>query len=176
MKNIYFCALFHAVKNKLAAYLLLSLMVYHSAGFYFVYELNRYLVKREMSSRSKTTKGRALVKIIVNIKSSSIKYTGTKEIEYRGKMFDIVCRTNEGNISTFYCLQDTMEDDINAGLAGMIKDLSKHLLIPVFGSIALLWDEEPLPAERYIEFSFIPFTLTMTSAFIKIPANPPEVS
>ncbi|MEI6888989.1 MAG: hypothetical protein ACOYM0_08885 [Bacteroidales bacterium] len=161
--------------RKLTIYFLLSLMVFQTTGFYLVFEVNRFLVKREVSARISSDSKLPIETIVVSGINPSLKFIGKNEIEYKGRMYDVVYRTRHGDSTVLYCVHDVREDTINTGLARMMKDRTKHLLIPVFGSLAVLSQPCLSMEEVGRNFRFIPFTQNVLSAITSVPESPPEV-
>ena len=163
------------MNRKLATYFLLSIMVFHTAGFYLVFEINRLLIKREMSLRISSGSSIRIEKIIINGQSSSLKIIGKSEIEYNGKMYDVLYQTSRGSSRVYFCVHDVREDSINVGISKRMKDQTRHLLIPIFGTIAVLSGQIAAPEEAGIEFSFLPFAFNVSSPNRRIPESPPKV-
>ena len=149
-------------------------MVFQTSGFYLIFEINRFLVKREVSARISSNSKLPIKTIVINGIDPSLKFIGKKEIQYNGKMYDVVFRTVHGDSTIFYCIHDVKEDAINTGLARMMKDRTKHLLIPVFGSLAVLSQPCLSMEEVGREFRFIPFARNTSSAITSVPESPPE--
>ncbi|TRZ74537.1 MAG: hypothetical protein D4R97_03945 [Bacteroidetes bacterium] len=173
-KNNYFCAPDLHMKRKLTAYFLLFLMAFNAAGFYLVFEANRFLVKREMSALISSDKNLRIEKIVITANLSSLKYVGKKEIEYRGKMYDVIYRSTRGTSLVFYCVHDSKEEMINTGIAKMMKDQIKHLLIPVFGTIAVFSEKKNPFGESGQKFQFLPFFRSVSPSYRTIPEIPPK--
>ncbi|MEI7491078.1 MAG: hypothetical protein WCK92_06765 [Bacteroidota bacterium] len=164
------------MKRKLATYFLLSLMAFHTAGFYLVFEINRFLVRREMAAKISSGNNTTIETIVVNGKCDYLKIIDQTEIEYKGEMYDVICKTSKGSSRVFFCIHDTREGKINNGISKMMKDQTKHLLIPVFGTIALLEEQAALPAESGTAVSYISLNRETESAIRSIPETPPKTS
>jgi len=162
------------MKSKLISCFLLILVIFHSAGFYLSIELNRFMVKQEMSSRIASAKNLKLEILVFNDHSTSFSLIGKKELKYQGKMYDVVFQTKHQNSTVFYCIHDVKEDGINAGIAKTMKERTRHLLIPVFENIAILADHEILSRDPGEVFSFLPCLQRMSSAIRIIPETPPK--
>jgi len=162
------------MNKKLISCFLLLLMVFHSAGFYLVFELNRFLVKREMAELLASNSNLKIEKITVKHTSSSIRIIGKNELEYNNRMYDVLYSTNRGGITTYYCVHDSKEDNINTRLGKMMKDQTKNLLIPVFGSIAVLCEKGTLAHEPGKKFKFLPYSISILPVIRLVPEYPPE--
>lgn len=161
--------------RKLIAFFLISLIGFYTSGFYLVFELNRFIVKREMSAKISANRKLLVEKLVITGHPSDLRHIGKKEIEFKGKMYDVLYRKTTGNSTVYYCLRDIREDVLNRGLKALMKDKVKNLLIPVFSSIALMpsADQVPLFTEQY--FCYSPFTENLISALLKVPESPPKV-
>ena len=162
------------MKRKLATYFLLVLMTFHAAGFYLVFEINRFLVKREMSVKISSDRSITIEKIVVTVPCSYLKIIDRTEIEYKGEMYDVICRTAKGSTTVFFGIHDTGEDSINNGISKMMKDQTKHLLIPIFSTIAVLEEQDAGLAETGSDVSYITVNRETESAIRSIPETPPK--
>ena len=162
--------------RKFAAYFLVSIMVFYTAGFYLVFELNRFLVKSEMSTQISTNRNLSVEKIVVTGIPRFLKIIGENEVEFRGKMYDVIYRKSVGRTTVYYCIHDSREDNINRGLQTMMKDHIKHLLIPVFGSIAVVPSIDTSHVMTTISFCYRPFLANILTAVVKVPESPPETA
>ncbi|MEI6884395.1 MAG: hypothetical protein WCO02_07900 [Bacteroidota bacterium] len=162
--------------RKFAAYFLVSIMVFYTAGFYLVFELNRFLVKSEMSTQISTNRNLSVEKIVVTGIPRFLKIIGENEVEFRGKMYDVLYRKSVGLTTVYYCIHDSREDNINRGLQTMMKDHIKHLLIPVFGSIAVVPSIDTSHVMTTISFCYRPFLANILTAVVKVPESPPETA
>ena len=162
--------------RKFAAYFLVSTIVFYTAGFYLVFELNRFLVKSEMSTQISANRNLSVEKIVVTGTPRFLKFIGKNELEFRGKMYDVLYRKSVGHTTVYYCIHDSREDNVNRGLQTMMKDHIKHLLIPVFGSIAIVPSIDTVHTMTPMSFCHRPFLANILTAVAKVPESPPETT
>jgi hypothetical protein len=174
LKKTYFCTANIRMNKKLAIYFLLSLMTFHTAGFYLVFEVSRFLVKHEMSQRISSRSNLILEKIVVYGSMPELTLIGETELKYDDKMYDVVYSKIQDGCKVFYCVQDEREDFINHEISRMMKDHTTRLLIPVFGSIAVLPVHPFILKDPGMKVIYPVLTSFLESAFRRIPENPPE--
>jgi len=162
------------MKRKFSAYILLAVIVFHTSGFYLVFEVNRLLVKHRMRAVIASAVSLKIERIAVTGHPRYIKLHGKKEIEFGGRMFDVVHKSVHGDTTVYYCIQDVREDLINAGIAKMMKDHTRHLLIPVFGFVAVLTSQYGIKASAPTEIEFHSFAPGIFPANNSPLENPPK--
>jgi hypothetical protein len=162
------------MNRKLAIYFLLSLMTFHTAGFYLVFEVNRFLVKHEMAMRISSGSNLVLEKIVVTGRMPELKIISETELEYNNTMYDVVYSKNQDGCKVYYCIQDVREDILNKNISRMMKDHTRHLLIPVFGSIAVLPERPIIFKDPGMNIKYAVIVSAEESANRRIPESPPE--
>ncbi len=162
------------MNRKLAIYFLLSLMTFHTAGFYLVFEVNRFMVKREMAMRISSGSNLVLEKIVVMGQTPELKIISETELEYNNTIYDVVYSKNQGGYKVFFCVRDVREDFINKGISHMMKEHTTHLLIPVFGSIAILPERPSIFKDPGMNVMYAVMITAEESANRRIPESPPE--
>ena len=159
--------------KKILPLVLLFAMLFNTAGYYIAYELNRYLVRREISALIShgCFKDELSVLSIFNPGADpAFKRIDEHEIEYRGNMYDISREVHKGRTVVFYCIQDKKEQQLMAGLKNTqhnkkTQNLLQHLVstaLPVIpGRIHPQSSKTityPLLSEHFTGHLLIPFS------------------
>lgn len=126
-------------------------MLFNAAGYYIVYEFNRYLIKREFTSMLEHGYfDQALSKFSVFNPSGNPNFrrVDEHEIVYNGNLYDIVKEVPKGKVVTFYCIHDNKEESLIAGMNNMHHKKKALDLLQYLVTIALpVTSERPHPQE-----------------------------
>ena len=135
--------------RKTLAYLLLFLFLFNSLGYYFIFELYKYHVKKEIQAQATMD---CLVLTILKIADAShdpaFQRVEKKEIRYRGYLYDVIKEVQVGRMTIFYCIHDKKEEILLATMNSVNK--SKFLLS--------LW-------QHMITIAIPPFDISLTDTF-----------
>ncbi|MEI6456384.1 MAG: hypothetical protein WCO93_08850 [bacterium] len=127
--------------KKVAALILLLIFLFNSMGYYFLFEVNRALVKREMTAYMKRTGIKlSILKISNPVHNPDFKRIDKREFLYQGRMYDILKEVKQGAVTVFYCIHDEKEQNLIAGFkrvshSKLSQTLSDHVVkiaLPVF--------------------------------------------
>jgi len=160
------------VKKIVAAFILL-VFLFNSMGYYFLFEVNKALVKREMAGRMKRSEFSLSVLTIENPGTNpEFRRIEKKEFIYRGKMYDVIREVRKGSCSVFYCIHDEKEQNLLAGFkkvshSKLSQFLADHLIknaLPVSEKMAAL------PMEGRIRY---PLLKNNTCSTDQLPFTPP---
>lgn len=162
--------------RKAIIYFFLLLMVFNTTGHYLVFELNRFLVRRQMSALITSGSSFKVQKIVSSDHIRMVRFIGMNEIEFEGKMFDIVYQSVTGNVTTYYGINDSREDKINAGLEKVMKGLAKYLLLPFFTGFALPGNTQESFFAQSRDIPYKPCVQKQPVSLAFAPDNPPENS
>jgi hypothetical protein len=158
--------------KKIFSAIMVLVVLFNAAGYFIVYELDRYLIRKEMFSLIEHgcfTRSITILSIYDPSNDPSFKRTEKAEIEYHGNMYDVAREVRSGKIYTFYCVHDKQEDLLIAGMKSMHQNKNAVSLLQHFISIALpVVTERNLPqefrqicyppiTERFHNRSLIPF-------------------
>ena len=165
------------IKKILPAFLVLAIL-FNAAGYYIVYELNRYLIRKEIFSNLNHgyfSNSLSLITVYNPEADPAFKRMDDREIEYRGNMYDVLKETRTGKTVQFVCIHDKKEDLLISGMKTMHQKKQLVNILQHLVSIAL-----PVISEKdsYQEFQQIFYPL-MTERIIKLSAvpisPPPEI-
>lgn len=96
-------------------FLLVFFFILNSTSLYLILEIHRHRISASLEKNVVTEK----VEIItVNRKdlSGSLIRLDKKEISFHGKLYDVIIETQEKDHIHFYCIRDTKEENIMAGM------------------------------------------------------------
>lgn len=115
--------------KKLAAIFLLSLFLFNTLGYYFVFSFNRFFIRSEMRSllRSGYFKDNYVTLEILNLPHNpDFKRIDKNEFRYKGNLYDIISEKKNGNVTVFKCVNDLQEENLLACF-GRYMDLSSGM-------------------------------------------------
>jgi len=146
-------------------------------GFYFLLELNKYHVKKEMQSDpGKKSSNFCLLQLTNPDGDPAFKRMDTKEIRYKGCMYDVIKEVKKDNFTFFYCLKDTNENNL---LAAMGKVANDKYFLSFWGfmiTITLPDAAEDLAISAPTEIIFHHFKSPLFSKHISTWCPPPEIA
>jgi hypothetical protein len=103
--------------KKALTYLILILFLFNSVGYYYLFELNKQLARKEMQTMIPRHPSKLAVITIADIeKDREFQRIDKKEFRYKGTMYDIVREIKKGQTTVFICLHDAKESRLFAGL------------------------------------------------------------
>ena len=174
--------------KKAVTLFLLSIFLFNTAGYYFVYKSAQYRARNEMQSQINSAVNSGKLKNITINKNNlqDIEWLENgKELRYNNQLYDIVKSSETFNTITFYCINDTkeealftnLEEHINTHVAankpiknGNQKKISDNVIKLYFSNeqsfkfnIALLF-----------RHNFFPTNLIFKSSIIETDSPPPE--
>jgi len=113
--------------KKTLPYLLLFLFLFNSLGYYFIFELYKYHVKKEMQTRTSMASLALTILKISDVKDDhGFQRIENKEIRYKGSLYDVIKEVQLGRTTIFYCIHDKKEEILLATMNSVNK--SKFLL------------------------------------------------
>ena len=114
--------------KKLLPIILSVLLLFNAGGFIVVFKSLQISVKNDIRKKLKSSLPlNSLSEIKVSLKDSHSKnsalkwYDDDKEFSYGGKMYDIVSKETKGDTIYYYCINDTREEQLFAGLNGYVN-------------------------------------------------------
>jgi len=113
--------------KKIVSILLCAIFLFNIAGYYVVFVIMQHTARSEMKNLIKQSIPEVeMEKIIIPTSqiastNSELKFVKKNEFIYKGKLFDIVKRKNEGCNTIFYCINDKQEEKLFSGLNEHIK-------------------------------------------------------
>jgi len=161
--------------KQILVYIILAFFLFNSLGYFFLFELEELLVEREMAEEIQERQIPLVVlRIAGDERDAGFRRTGAREIEYNGDLYDIVREYRHGDVLVFYCLRDSREEQLLAGL----KTAQSHKLCHA------LWEQVitipcpcPVPESGGISvsgFLFPRFISPLHSAWLRTWSPPPK--
>jgi hypothetical protein len=163
--------------KKALAYLLLFLFLFNSLGYYFIFEIYKYRVKKEMQDQ--TYKGSTVLTIlkIADAKDDpGFQRVEKKEIKYKGSLYDVIKEVQVGRTTIFYCIHDKKEEILLATMNSVNKSkfllsLWQHLI-----TIAIPPFDNSLTVTVPVNVLFPQISVPLPSVLIGTWSPPPELS
>jgi hypothetical protein len=87
-------------------------------GNYLFFELNRYLVRREMQALINSyipCRRQLILKIYQPEHNPDFKRIDSREIKFKGRLYDVIHETKQGKNTVFCCIHDKKEEQLMAG-------------------------------------------------------------
>lgn len=159
------------------AYILLFFFLFNSVGYYFIFELYKYHVKKELQTVA--AKGSADLTILMITDPDhdrEFQRIEKKEIRFKGFLYDVIKEVQSGRTTLFYCIHDRKEENLLATMntvnnSKFLLSLWQHLIkIAVPPVSVALMDQSPVK----ILFPHISFKLS--SVLLGTWSPPPELS
>jgi len=165
--------------KKIFSAVMVLVILFNAAGYFIVYEMDRYLIRKEMFSLLEHgcfSRSLTVLSIYDPSNDPSFKRTEDREIEYHGKMYDVARETRSGKVYTFYCLHDEQEDLLIAGMNSMHQNKNASNLLQHFISIALPVASERSIPQEFRKICYLPITERFHNRSLIPFYPPPELS
>jgi hypothetical protein len=176
--------------KKILSIILLLVFVYNIAGFFVIFKLQQYSAEKAMKTFIRKNMSNAgLEKVVVpnaEITSGSSDFRfqdDNEEFFYKGKLYDIVRTTNDGNSTVFYCINDKNEERVYAMFNEHIQQNTDQN-VPIRSNTAtlvkgMIKDAIPhLPTDMIVSSSmrivFGEMHFCLLQQFIPVYSPPPE--
>ena len=162
------------MKRVLPVFVLLAIL-FNTAGYHIVYEFNRYLIHREMTSLLRHgcfDRELSVFSIYNPAADPSFRRVDDQEIVYHGNLYDIVKEVPKGKTVTFYCIHDNKEEALIAGMKSMHQNKKALNLLQHLVTIALpVTTSRPHPQET--KNIYYPLLSESFTNHAEIPFSPP---
>jgi hypothetical protein len=111
--------------KKVVSILLVQFILFSSMGYYFLFELDKMIVRKEMARvLSRDTSGLVCLQIKDWKNNPAFQRKDAKEFLYYGRLYDIVREIDKGGDKLLLCIADTKEDQLFAGF-GKVSNQSR---------------------------------------------------
>lgn len=163
--------------KKVLVYTTLVLFLFNSMGYYLLFEINQYLIKKEMSMEiEKKQKPLIMLCIADADQDDDFRRIHKGEIQYKGCMYDVAREYKSGRTSVFFCLQDTREDNLMAGL----NKAHLHKLYQAMWEqlTTVTFPEQPvdMASSSSAGFSFPRFNTSLQTTWLQTLSPPPKIT
>ena len=177
----------HPMK-KLATLSLLAIFIFNTFGYYIVFQISQYSIKKEVKSQirqSLKTTDYTIITISKN-KLKDVDFIDSgKEMFYKNDLYDIICQKETGTSVIFYCISDIKEKTLFAGLNKHIqtyisadpvkkshsKKITDHLIKIYFSEPFQITYSQIDLSKKLFDFTSINYL----SEFLEINSPPPEL-
>ncbi|MCX6286974.1 MAG: hypothetical protein NTY96_07655 [Bacteroidetes bacterium] len=132
--------------KKILPVFVLFAMLFNAVGYYIVYEFDRYLIKREVASLLEhgcLDHELSVFSVYNPPADPAFRRVDKHEIVYHGNLYDVAREVYKGKTVTFFCIRDTKEENLIAGMKSMHQKKKAANLLQHLVSIAL-----PVTIER----------------------------
>jgi len=150
-------------------------MLFNSAGYYIVYEVNRFLIKKEFTGLLKHgcfDHELSVFSVFNPAADPSFRRVDEREIVYRGNLYDVVKEVPKGKLITFYCIHDNKEEILVASMKNMHNNKKAQSLLQHLVTIALpVTNTRPHP-QTSITIIYPLLSMSFTNR-AEIPFSPP---
>jgi hypothetical protein len=160
--------------KKTFVFILLILFLFNTVGYFFIIEIHRLRVKKELASRTTGKNDITILRIENIMNDTSFRRIDEKEIRYMGSFYDVVKEVQSGNSLVIYCIRDTKEENLDVAM----KTVSNNKLL------ASLWElviknvipdgKIIVPAPSFELLTYPDFSETLNSAGLTILSPPPK--
>ena len=100
----------------LAVAVLIALM-YNVFGYLVVFQVQRSFVRMQMQSEIRLSRQHvSVLQIFEPALDRDFRRVNDREFEYMGQLYDILYETSHDRVTTFYCIRDTREEILMAGM------------------------------------------------------------
>lgn len=173
--------------KKVAVLFLLSIFLFNTAGYYFVFKAAQYQVRSDIQNEIKSGfDSDELETLIINKNNlAAIEWLESgKEMRYHDQLYDIVKSTETSSTITFYCINDIkekslfskLEDHINTHVLSTVpvKNNSSKKLFDTVVKVYFSTDRSFSFVQAASDIHFFTPNFNYTSALIKTNSPPPE--
>ena len=163
--------------KKIPAYLLLFLFLFNSTGYYFIFELHKYQVKKKIQVHAdKSSAALTVIKVSGTEDDPCFQRIEKKEIRFNGSLYDVIKEVRSGETTIFYCIPDKKEEN----LLSVMKTINKNkFLLSLWDhviKIAIHHPALPLADPSVSKLLFPRISVSLRSVLLTKWSPPPEVS
>lgn len=164
--------------KRIFLFCLVLIYFFNISGYYFIYEFNRFILKKEMNElihHGAFSKDLSLVRIYKPQEHPEFT-RDMNEFTFKGELYDIVREEHSGQVTTFWCIHDKKEQLLIGNMNRMHSN--KHLLAMLHHLVttALPVPRMVIPQNPVNNINY-PFTIQfLNSTDILQPSPPPELS
>ncbi len=159
--------------KKVLVYCLLTVILFNSAGYYLLFELHKYQIKKEMKAIIQSNPANFTILKIDDVENDKeFRWVHKKEFRYKGSMYDIVRMKKNGNTTVFICIHDTRESKLFAGLQ---RETENKRHVALLDQVVLFFSPYPvfqITTAQMAELIFPVIHVALTTPLL-IPWYPP---
>jgi hypothetical protein len=171
------------------AFILITLFLFNTFGYYIVFNYTRHIVRSEMRSLAKAgyfKESGITLKIANPLLDPGFRRINRNEFAYHGMLYDIISESVSGNIVTFKCINDRKEEKLIAQFHHYLdltvcqndKTKANHTsaLLRLLITLALVENPPAQPTQYPVESEFFTFCSPLVSVLQPSLFHPPAIS
>ena len=173
-----FATISFALKLKKAlVYSILFVFLFNSAGYYFLFEVKKFMAGKEMQSIMKRHQDKLTVLTFADVAGDKeFQRIHKKEFRFKGEMYDIVREIKTAHKTVFICLHDAKESKLITGLKKMNQHKLHLVLWEQFTMIFLRLPSIELNPVYTGSLTFPRIEVSLSSSVLPTWSPPPECS
>jgi hypothetical protein len=161
--------------RKVLSYGLLIVFLFNTMGYYLLFELGRYQVRKEMHAKIREKSNSiSVIRIGNTVNNPRFVRLDEGEIRYDGEFFDVIHEEKTSAGTVFYCLRDTDEENLVSLFHTISKKKSVSSLYEHMVTIALPVAEPATRISQPEVIQYIQPDMQFTSRFLTTWTPPPE--
>ena len=162
--------------KRVLAPLLLLVFLINTLGYYIIFEVNRYMIRKEMAA---SIPGSMKITVIESKDphfDKEIRWVDRREFIYKGNLYDVIYTSIRKTRTIFYCLHDKKEENLVNVFRHANTSKISQALWSLMISVALPVPSMILESSPSLDVHYPQFISHLTS--IRIPPGnpPPEIS
>ncbi len=163
--------------KKAVIYSILFIFLFNSMGYYFLFEMNRNIVRKEMQAAIREHSSKLKILTISDVPGSrDFHRINANEFMYKGYMYDVLHEVKTGNKTVFICLHDTKESKL---LADFKRVHGNKRLLAIGDHFTMIYTTFPtidLTSSFSGNLIFPCINSNLKSSILQIWSPPPEYS
>jgi hypothetical protein len=158
-------------------FFLLTLFLFNTLGYYFIFEIFKYHLKKEIQNASHSgSASLTILRIMDLLHDPQFQRVERKEIRYKGSLYDVIKEVKSGRTTILYCIHDKKEEDLLATMNAVNKNkfllsLWQHLI-----KIAIPPIDLTLANTYPVKVLFPQITVMLPSVIASTWSPPPELT
>ncbi len=163
--------------KKAFALSLLFFILFNSMGYYILFELDKLIVRKEMNAQIFGNPTNLICLTIEKGDQNPLFHRlDDKEIEYKGRLYDVFREIDKGDSKLIFCIPDTKEEQLYAGLKRINHNKQRSSLWDHLVKIALPEGAKNLVYITPDILKFPPLKIHLLSSVLPTWSPPPELS
>ena len=162
--------------NKAISYIILVFFLFNSIGYYLLFEVDKYLVRKEMRLTIRENRADMIVLRVKNADSNrDLDRSDKWEIQYKGRLYDVLREVRQGSNTVFICFHDSKEESLFKGLHK--AHFHKIYLALWDHLIKVAFPEQPVNIHNttYADLLFPEVSVSVKSLLLPPSSPPPEL-
>ncbi|MBE0646285.1 MAG: hypothetical protein IH596_00720 [Bacteroidales bacterium] len=98
--------------KRLLGFLFLFLLLFNFMGYWVIFEVNRYQIRKEMESSSAGKRPIEVIEISNTDSSSDLRWVNEHEFVYQGNLYDVIYTSPRSSKKVYYCIHDKKEQNL----------------------------------------------------------------